>query len=68
MDPTDRQGDDRLGLVLGSALLGAVIGGLSAKKRGGKPLDIAQYATAFGIAFALLGLIASVILSRIILG
>ncbi len=62
-----KQGDERLGLVLGSALLGAIIGGLSARKRGGKPLDIAQYATAFGIAFGLVGLIATIILSRIML-
>lgn len=53
---------------MGAAFLGAVLGGLSARKRGGKPLDIAQYATAFGIAFALLGLIATIIISRMMLG
>ncbi len=57
-----------MGLVLGSALLGAIIGGLNARRRGGRPLDIAQYAAAFAIAFALFGLIASVIISRIMLG
>jgi hypothetical protein len=57
-----------LGLVLGSALLGAAIGGMTAHRRGGRPADIAQYAAAFGIAFALLGLIATIALSRIILG
>lgn len=57
-----------MGLVLGAALLGAAIGGFTAKKRGGRPLDIAQYAAGFGIAFALLGVIATITLARIMLG
>jgi hypothetical protein len=39
-----------------SATLGAVIGALTAKRRGGNGLDIAQYAAGFAIAFAILGL------------
>ncbi|WP_299692433.1 apolipoprotein acyltransferase [uncultured Tateyamaria sp.] len=51
-------------IYLPAALIGAVIGGLNAKRRGGKGLDIAQYAAVYGIAFALLGLIVTIILDR----
>jgi len=51
-------------LVIGGALLGAVIGGLTAKKHGGKSLDIAQYATAGAIAFAVIGMVATLIIHR----
>lgn len=37
------------------ALIGAALGARAAKKRNGQGLDIAQYATAYAIAFALLG-------------
>ena len=57
-----------MGLVLGSAVVGGIIGAWTARKRGGRPADIAQYAAGFGIAFALLGVIASITLSRILLG
>tara|TARA_R110002094_G_scaffold2502_7_gene10150 strand:- start:3229 stop:3402 length:174 start_codon:yes stop_codon:yes gene_type:complete len=51
--------------VLG--ILGVVIGGLTARKRGGNKLDIAQYAAGFGIAFMLVGLILTVMLDRMVL-
>ncbi|MEM9871405.1 MAG: apolipoprotein acyltransferase [Pseudomonadota bacterium] len=51
-------------IYIPAALIGGVIGGITAKRRGGKGLDIAQYAAAYGIAFALLGLIATIILDR----
>jgi hypothetical protein len=57
-----------VGLVLGSALIGGIIGAMTARKRGGKPADIAQYAAGYGIAFALLGVIATITLGRIMLG
>jgi len=45
-------------------ILGAVIGGLTARKRKGNRMDIAQYAASYGIAFALLGLVITVLLDR----
>ncbi len=48
-----------IGLVLGIAT-GAII----AKRRGGKPLDIAQYAAGFGILFGLIGLFIAIFLAR----
>ena len=53
-------------IILAGLLLGALWGGWLAHKRKGSRLDIAQYAAAFGIAFAILGLFATVILDRLI--
>ncbi len=53
-----------MGLVLGMALIGAILGALTARRRKGSGADIAQYAAGYGIAFALLGLVAMLILVR----
>lgn len=45
-------------------IIGAVLGGMNARKRGGNRMDIAQYAAGYAIAFALLGLVITVILDR----
>lgn len=55
-------------IVIGGLVLGAIVGGLTARWRGGKAADIAQYAAGFGIAFALVGLFLTLILDRVILG
>jgi len=54
--------------VLVVALAGALIGGFSAKRRGGNRLDIAQYAVVFAIIFAVAGMVLSVLLTRLIAG
>ena len=51
-------------IVLGGALLGILIGVMTAKKRGGTKLDMAQYGASFGIAFALVGLILTIVIHR----
>lgn len=51
-------------IVLAGLLIGAVIGGLTAKRRGGKRLDILQYAAIYAIAFMLLGIFASIFIDR----
>ncbi len=51
-------------IVILCALGGAIWGGLLARKRGGKPADIAQYAAGYGIAFALLGVFATIFIHR----
>ena len=53
-------------LVILAALTGAVIGGITAKRRKGNRLDIAQYAAGFGLAFAVLGTIAFTIYARMV--
>ena len=51
--------------VLVVAFIGAVIGGFSAKKKGGNGKDIAQYAAVFAVIFAVGGFVLSVIVARI---
>ena len=45
-------------------LLGAIIGAVIAKRRKGKRLDVAQYAGAYLIAFAVVGLFINIIILR----
>ena len=54
--------------VLVVALIGALVGGFSAKKRGGNGKDIAQYAAVFAIIFAVAGMVLSVVLTRLLAG
>jgi hypothetical protein len=51
-------------IVLAFAVIGALVGGFTAKNRGGKGLDIAQYAAGYAMAFAVVGLFVSVFLMR----
>ena len=53
-------------IVIAAALLGAFIGGFTARKRGGNRLDIAQYAAGYALAFTVVGLIATVVIDRIL--
>ncbi|WP_395540420.1 hypothetical protein [Neotabrizicola sp. sgz301269] len=51
-------------IVIGGFGLGAILGALTARRRGGKAADMAQYAAAYGIAFALLGLFLTIAIAR----
>ncbi len=51
-------------IVLAAAIIGALIGGFTARKRGGNRLDIAQYAAGYALAFVIVGLIATVMIDR----
>ena len=53
-------------IAIGLAILGAIVGGLTARKRGGNRKDIAQYATGYGFAFLIVGMIATVLLDRML--
>lgn len=52
-------------IVLAGALIGAIIGGGIAAKRGGKPLDILQYAVVYLMIFAVIGLFITIITHRV---
>jgi hypothetical protein len=54
-------------IVIGGFILGALIGAFTARKRGGKPADMAQYAAGFGIALCLAGLFLTILLERLLL-
>ena len=55
-------------IVIVLAIAGAVIGGLTARKRGGNRKDIAQYAAGYGIAFLIVGLLITVLIDRMLSG
>ncbi len=52
-------------IVIGAAIIGAIVGGMTAKKRHGNRKDIAQYAAGYAMAFLILGMFATVIIDRI---
>ena len=54
-------------IVLGAALLGCLIGGMTASRRGGKRLDILQYAAGYGIAFTILGVVLTFVVHNALL-
>lgn len=49
---------------LGGFVLGALLGAVRARMRGGKLLDLLQWGAAFGIIFGLIGLFVMVFLLR----
>ena len=53
-------------IVIVSALAGVVLGGVRAKRRQGTRADVAQYAAAHAIAFALVGLVLTIALERLV--
>lgn len=53
-------------IVIGALLLGVFLGVRTAKKQGGSRLDMAQYGAVYAIALGLLGLIATIAISRYI--
>ena len=53
-------------IILG-ALTGAIVGGMTAYRRQGNRLDIAQYAAGYAMAFTIVSMILAVILDRTII-
>lgn len=53
-------------IVLVGVVVGAALGVLSAKRRGGNRLDMAQYGAVWGIIGGLVGLFATIGLERIL--
>jgi len=48
----------------GGMLLGAIIGAIGAKMKGGKTLDLLQWAAVFGMLFGLIGLFTLIFIER----
>ncbi|OZB19571.1 MAG: apolipoprotein acyltransferase [Rhodobacterales bacterium 34-62-10] len=51
-------------IIIGAALFGAIIGGMTAARRQGNKLDIAQYAAGYAIGFAIIGLFITLFVHR----
>ncbi|MEH6644887.1 apolipoprotein acyltransferase [Sulfitobacter sp.] len=52
-------------IVIGLAIIGALIGGMTARKRRGNRKDIAQYAIGYAMAFIIIGMFLTVIIDRL---
>ncbi|WP_299674889.1 apolipoprotein acyltransferase [uncultured Roseobacter sp.] len=53
-------------IVIAAALLGALIGGMTAVRRKGNKKDIAQYAAGYAMAFTIVGMILTVVIHRML--
>jgi cytochrome c biogenesis protein CcdA len=53
-------------IVVAGLILGAILGAVTAKARGGKTLDLLQYAAGFGIAFSILGVFLTIFIERMV--
>lgn len=53
-------------LIFAGLVAGAVAGGLTARRRGGNRLDIAQYAAVWGILGGLAGTVATIAIARML--
>jgi hypothetical protein len=53
-------------IIIAAAVLGILLGVLSARRNKGNMLDQLQYGAGFGIAFALVGVIVTIVLSRMV--
>ncbi|MGR3494296.1 apolipoprotein acyltransferase [Citreimonas sp.] len=53
-------------IILLGVVVGAIAGGLTARRRKGNGADIAQYAVVYAIAFGLLGFIVTIIIERML--
>lgn len=52
-------------IVITALILGIVIGATTARRRNGNRLDMAQYAAGYGVAFMLVGILATVLIDRL---
>ena len=52
-------------IMIASTLIGILLGIISARRRKGNRLDIAQYAAGYGIAFAIFGLFLGIVIERL---
>lgn len=53
-------------IVIAGFILGAIWGSLVARRRGGKRLDMVQYAAGYGILFAIAGLFLTIAVEKMI--
>ena len=51
-------------IVIGALILGAILGALSAKKRGGNTADLLQYGAVYAIGFGIVGLLVTIFVDR----
>ncbi len=52
-------------IVIAAAILGGIIGGITARRRKGNRADIAQFVAVYAIAFGLAGLILTILVEKL---
>ena len=53
-------------IVIGAVLLGILLGVYNARKRGGNTADMLQYGAVYAIAFGIVGVIATIVIHRML--
>ncbi|UWQ48356.1 hypothetical protein K3720_10390 [Leisingera caerulea] len=53
-------------IVIAGLVLGALIGAMKARKRGGNTLDMLQYGAVYAIVIGILGLLATILTHRVL--
>ncbi len=53
-------------IVIAGVILGAIWGAMLAKRRGGKRLDMIQYAAGYGILFGIAGLFLTIAVEKML--
>ena len=53
-------------IVIAGAILGAILGALTAKRRNGTRADMWQYGAVYAIAFSLVGLILTIAIEKLL--
>ncbi|UWQ30118.1 hypothetical protein [Leisingera sp. M523] len=53
-------------IVIAGLVLGALIGAMKARKRGGNTLDMLQYGAVYAIVFGMIGLLATILTHRML--
>lgn len=53
-------------ITLAFAVFGALLGALTARRNGGKRLDLIQYSASFAIALGLVGLFVTIFIYRLV--
>ncbi|UWQ34287.1 hypothetical protein K3555_07275 [Leisingera sp. M527] len=53
-------------IVIAGLVLGALIGAMKARKRGGNTLDMLQYGAVYAIVFGMIGLLATILTHRVL--
>lgn len=52
-------------IVIAAVLIGAILGGLTARRRKGNAADIAQFVVVYAIAFGIAGLILTIVIEKL---
>jgi archaellum biogenesis protein FlaJ (TadC family) len=55
-------------IVISATVFGALLGAVVARRRGGRRLDMAHHAAAFAILFAVIGMVVTIGMARMVQG